>query len=399
MAKLTASIKTAIKKAFSDWCHARAGAERRGRVNIVAPQATADEVLELKRRAAFFFPEAAQDIRLSRRLTWSIVLSPAPILLFGVTLNELPGWAKLHSGIFNVDHLRNPMDGWSWCEAGTYVHGIESAHAAQARLLAHLHQIKAQGFERCYIFGTGPSLERARHRNWSDGARVVCNTIVRDAELWHHIDPHIVAAGDAIYHFGFTEFALAFRKDLHARLTESPDVLFVYPDYFDFIVRREFGQFKDRLVPIPNGTQTRVHDDLAANFALPPLGNVLNKLLLPLGCNLSRHVGLWGFDGRAPKDQLFWSNSQKQSYQELMPTLQRAHPAFFDHFVPRENPEKYVQSVHGDVLEYLLSQAESDGWTFTMLHHTWTPTLAKRMDAQAQAESNALMQAATQVAG
>ncbi|WP_458868572.1 hypothetical protein, partial [Enterococcus faecium] len=83
-----------------------------------------------------------------------------------------------------------------------------------------------------------------------------------------------------------------------------------------------------------------------------PLGNVLNKLLLPLGCNLSKHVGLWGFDGRAPKDQLFWSNSQKQSYTELMPTLQAAHPAFFDHFVPRENPEKYVQSVHGDVLEY-----------------------------------------------
>lgn len=398
MSKLTSSIKTGIKKAFADWRHAQAGDERRTRVNIIAPQATSDEVSELKRRAAFFFPAAQQDIRVSGQITWPIVLSPAPILLFGITLDELPGWAKLHGGIFNVDHLRNPMDGWSWCEAGTYVDGIENKQVAQARLLACLNRIKAQGFERCYIFGTGPSLERARHRDWNDGARVVCNTIVRDAELWHHIDPHIVAAGDAIYHFGFTEFALAFRKDLHARLSESPDVLFVYPDYFDFIVRREFGEFKHRLVPIPNGTQDRVHDDLAINFTLPPLGNVLNKLLLPLGCNLSRHVGLWGFDGRAPKDQLFWSNSQKQSYQELMPTLQAAHPAFFDHFVPRENPEKYVQSVHGDVLEYLLSQAENDGWTFTMLHHTWTQTLAKRMDAQARAESSALMQTARQVA-
>lgn len=398
MSKLTSSIKTVIKKAFADWRHAQTGDERRTRVNIIAPQATNDEVSELKRRAAFFFPAAQHDIRVSGQITWPIVLSPAPILLFGITLDELPGWAKLHGGIFNVDHLRNPMDGWSWCEAGTYVNGIENKQDAQARLLACLNRIKAQGLERCYIFGTGPSLERARHRSWNDGARVVCNTIVRDAELWHHIDPHIVAAGDAIYHFGFTEFALAFRRDLHARLSESPDVLFVYPDYFDFIVRREFGEFKHRLVPIPNGTQDRVHDDLAINFTLPPLGNVLNKLLLPLGCNLSRHVGLWGFDGRAPKDQLFWSNSQKQSYQELMPTLQAAHPAFFDHFVPRENPEKYVQSVHGDVLEYLLSQAENDGWTFTMLHHTWTQTLAKRMDAQARAESSALMQTARQVA-
>ncbi len=393
MAKFTSSLKAAIKGTFSALVHAFAGSQRSSRVSIVAPNATPDELKEVTARAAYFFPQARADIRVTRRFGLGTLLSPAPVLLFGTTLDDLPGWARLHGGIFNVDHVRNPMDGWSWCEAGTYVHGIQEQDIAQARLIKHIQAIKAQGFERCTVFGTGPSLERARGRDWQDGARVVCNTIVRDAELWHHIQPHIVAAGDAIYHFGFTEFARAFRKDLHARLGESPDVLFVYPDYFDFIVRREFGAYANRLVPIPNGTQTRVHDDLAVNFSLPPLGNVLNKLLLPLGCNLSKHVGLWGFDGRAPKDQLFWSNSQKQSYTELMPTLQAAHPAFFDHFVPRENPEKYVQSVHGDVLEYLLSQAEQDGWTFTMLHHTWTPTLAKRMDAAARAESEAVMQA------
>ena len=391
MADSPSFIKASIKKAFLALSQAWAGHERSTRVNIVAPSASAEQVKELKRRAQFYFPDAADNINVRPRIEWSTVLSPAPILLFGISLDELPTWARLHSGIFNVDHLRNPMDGWSWCEAGTYALGIQDEAKAKARLLAHLQHVRSLGLERCYIFGTGPSLERARHRDWRDGSRVVCNTIVRDAELWHHIDPHIVTAGDAIYHFGFTEFALAFRKDLHARLSESPGVLFVYPDYFDFIVRREFSAFADRLVPIPNGTQTRIHDDLAVHYALPPLGNVLNKLLLPLGCNLNRKVGLWGFDGRAPKDQLFWSNSQKQSYTELLPTLQAAHPAFFDHFVPRENPEKYVQSVHGDVLEYLLAQAERDGWSFSMLHHTWTPTLAKRMDAQAQAESHALM--------
>jgi hypothetical protein len=397
MANSTSSIKAAVRQAFATVTNVVGGPQRTSRLTILAPKASDEELAELKRRAAFYLPSNAANIRVLRQLTLPAVLSPAPILLFGITLEELPGWAKLHSGIFNVDHLRNAMDGWSWCEAGTYVYGIQDQAIAQSRLLKHLGAIRKQGFERCYIFGTGPSLERARHRDWQDGARVVCNTIVRDRELWHHINPHIVVAGDAIYHFGFTEFARAFRKDLHARLSESPQVLFAYPDYFDFIVRREFNAFADRLVPIPNGTQTRVHDDFAANFSLPPLGNVLNKLLLPVGCNLSKHVGLWGFDGRAPKDQLFWSNSQKQSYTELLPTLQAAHPAFFDHFVPRENPEKYVQSVHGDVLEYLLSQAEEDGWSFSMLHHTWTPTLAKRMDARAIEEAKALMaQSSTQ---
>lgn len=396
MAKFTSSVKTAVKGAFSALLHAFAGSQRHTRVSIVAPNASPEELQEITSRAAYFFPQARADIRVTPRFGLSTLLSPAPVLLFGITLDELPGWARLHSGIFNVDHLRNPMDGWSWCEAGTYVNGIQDQAIAKTRLIQRIRAIQAMGFQRCYVFGTGPSLERARHRDWQDGARVVCNTIVRDAELWHHIDPHLVTAGDAIYHFGFTAFARAFRTDLHARMKESPEVLFVYPDYFDFIVRREFADMADRLIPIPNGTQARVHDDLDSNYTLPPLGNVLNKLLLPLGCNLNKHVGLWGFDGRAPTDQLFWSNSQKQSYVELMPTLQAAHPAFFDHFVPRENPEKYVQSVHGDVLEYLLSQAERDGWSFTMLHHTWTPTLAKRMDAQAQAESQALMARARQ---
>jgi hypothetical protein len=391
MANTSSSIKAAVKRAFGALTGALWGGQRHSRVQILAPQASDDELREIRRRAAFYFPAAAADIRVARQLSWSAVCSPAPLLLYGITLDDLPGWAKLHGGIFNVDQVRNPMDGWSWCEAGTYVYGIQDQDKAQGRLLQHLNKVKQLGFDRCYVFGTGPSLERARHRDWQDGARVVCNTIVRDAELWHHIAPHVVVAGDAIYHFGFTEFACAFRKDLHARLSESPDVLFAYPDYFDFLIRREFSAFADRLVPIPNGDKPRVHDDFAVNFSLPPLGNVLNKLLLPMGCNLSKHVGLWGFDGRAPKDQLFWSNSQKQSYTELLPTLQAAHPAFFDHFVPRENPEQYVQSVHGDVLEFLLSQAEAEGWTFSMLHHTWTPTLAKRMDAGAREESQALL--------
>jgi hypothetical protein len=247
-------------------------------------------------------------------------------------------------------------------------------------LSSALNRLNSAQYRRAYLFGTGPSLARAIDRDWSDGFRIVCNTIVRDPELWSHIDPHFVVAGDAIYHFGFTDFARAFRADLAKRLVDSPHVFFLYPASYDALVRREFAFCADRLIAVPWGTHTHVHADLTVDFALPALGNVLNCLLLPLGCTVSKEVGLWGFDGRAPKDTLFWSNSNKHSYSELMPSLQAAHPAFFDEHVPKQDPEKYVRSVHGDVLEFNLSQAEAAGWRVRMLHPTYTPTLAKRLD-------------------
>jgi hypothetical protein len=108
------------------------------------------------------------------------------------------------------------------------------------------------------------------------------------------------------------------------------------------------------------------------------MGNVLPLLLLPLACSFSQKVYLWGFDGRGPEDKLFWRNSAKHSYPEYIPELQRAHPAFFSYNLPKENLNKYVQQVHGDVLEAELTKAEEKGWKFFMMHKSWTPTLQKR---------------------
>jgi hypothetical protein len=61
-----------------------------------------------------------------------------------------------------------------------------------------------------------------------------------------------------------------------------------------------------------------------------------------------------------------------------MPTLLERHPAFFRHYVPVEKPSTYVQNVHGDALDAALQAAEAQGWSFTMMHKSWTPTLQKR---------------------
>lgn len=369
-------MKQVIKGATQGVFKLMPQAVRKTSVRVIDQQLSTADKADIEKKIAFFLP-SIQRIEYVKELSPTLLGSPAAILH---TLGDaVPGWLRAHPGRFDINRHACPLEGWNWIDAAAYVESHEADVQPAQQRFARLHaELTKDGSTRpCYVFGTGPSLAKAIERDWSDGIRVVCNTIVRDQELWEHIDPDVIVAGDGIYHFGFTDFAKAFRADLRTRL-ESSRTVFLYPAQFDVIVQREMGHLRDQLVPIPVGTHTTIHNDLRQQFALPALGNILNLLLLPLGCNLSRTVDLWGFDGRAPDDKLFWSNSSKHSYGELLPALQEAHPGFFDHNVPKNDPEKYIRSVHGDVLERCLAEAEAQGWTFKMLHHSWTPTLAKR---------------------
>lgn len=374
-------MKALARKLFSIIQALLGNSDRTRGLTLVAPQLSASELAEIRVRASFFFPGAqGEHIRVVSALSPHVLLDASPILTFGLAAKPAGKMASLHQGIFDIDWRTNPGDGWNWIEAATWAARHKPDIAGSKQAFAKLkNRLAATGLGKCYLFGTGPSLGRAIERDWSDGVRVVCNTIVRDAALWQHIAPHLLVAGDGIYHFGFTDFAKAFRRDLRVRLAASPNVPFMYPAQFDIIIRRELAGLESQLIPISMGPATSLHTSIGSGFELPNLGNVLNLLLLPVGCALSKHVGLWGFDGRAPADVLFWSNSPKQSYTELLGTLQLAHPAFFDSHVPKHDPEKYLRSVHGDVLEHALQAAEQAGWHFEMLHPTWTATLARRL--------------------
>jgi hypothetical protein len=292
-----------------------------------------------------------------------------------------PLWVRKLRWFADLDYDANPTDGMALMDFGTALSGgtrerIGTSHRIFVR---RVNQLKMAGNRPVYLFGTGPSLQLAANRSFSDGIVVVCNTVVRDAELWHHLNPDILTAGDAIYHFGHTPHARAFRADALRRLIESEGrTLFVYPLQFDVIVRPEFGEVESLLVPIPWGGHTDVTVDLTERFCLPGVGNVLNVLLLPLGCTMSPDVRLWGFDGRAPNDSGFWANSDRHSYPELMQSIRDAHPAFFASMTPAGNEIQYVNEVHGDWLDDRLTEAEERGFSFQMLHRSWTPTLQKR---------------------
>jgi hypothetical protein len=355
---------------------------RRPHVLLVTGNVSPTKALEVEVRLRFLFAHLENTLELRRARRASPLAYMRNTGLAAADAAAVPAFVSRHvRWVADLDYESNPLDGWALMDLGVALsRGTRRKSVAQARqkFVDHVQKLKVGGPRPVYLFGTGPSLQLAGQRSFSDGTVIVCNTIVRDPELWHHLRPTFLTAGDAIYHFGHTAHARAFRADALRRLQESDGrTLFVYPAQFDVIIRSEFREVQSSLVPIPYGEHTDISVDLTKRFSLPSLGNALN-LLLPLGCTLSSDVRLWGFDGRAPSDTGFWANSNRHAYPELMQSIRDSHPAFFADLIPEGNEVQYVKDVHGDLLDERLTDAERRGFQFRMLHPSWTPTLQKR---------------------
>ena len=337
-------------------------------------------VNEIRRRFSFYMPDwdlrecdASGGGRLAT--AW---MRRVPVLYSGRQAMDSAPVALRDNPRYWLNPFEDMNEAWQW-QGLVHDFSGEAVDLDQARkrLIEFIDRNRLREYKRCYVLGTGPSLEKAIARDWSDGARVVCNTIVRDKELWHHVKPHILFAGDAAYHYSFAGHACAFRDDLKKRLHET-ETLFLYPSEFDAFVRREFSCCEDALVPVPKGMKKQLDIDLTRDFEFGNFHNVLPRLLT-IACTLCEEVGLWGFDGRAPGAEGFWKNSPRHTYPEFMEELREAYPAFFEELVPERDGTKYIRMAFGDELDECLSQAEARGKRFVMMHETWTGTLKKRI--------------------
>lgn len=276
-----------------------------------------------------------------------------------------------------VDRFSDKWDGWSYIRVRTRLLEHQPNNLEYAnRFIAYLDSLPR--FDKCYVFGTGPSLALADDLDFSDGYRIVCNTIVKDHTLLDRLRPHFIVAGDAIYHFGYTTFAYAFRSDL-VHLLQSQDILFVYPDIFDEIARRELYQVRSKLVAIPicASASLRFNLDLRGAFCLPSVGNVFNLLLLPLASTVSKRIYMLGFDGRAPNDNFFWKYSDRHFYTQHFNALQHAHPAFYS----LTDYEDYQRGTMDNEAEHLFSEGERKDIHYIPMTPSFSEALARRWRA------------------
>ena len=248
---------------------------------------------------------------------------------------------------YDVNPFTYAGSAWSWHKAL----GVLDLHTGKEDLRNPLF-VEAMNsfrrrFDKAYVFGTGPSLAQARDYDFSDGFRVVCNTMVKHPELKSDFDPHVIVAGDALYHFSDTAHARQFQEDLD-KFLERSSAFFVYPSLFHSFVRRRFASHQSKLVAIPVGRRGSSPTALLRSWELPRRGNVLNLLLLPVAVSVCDEVVLVGFDGRKAGDRGFWANAVEYSYPELVRGLMDSHPAFFRKHVPSEEPGRYARRILGN---------------------------------------------------
>lgn len=279
--------------------------------------------------------------------------------------------------LLNLDRERNRADAWTWCEflyrqspAAERAGAIASSRARIADFLA-----RQPSHRRAYVFGTGPSLEQAWQYDFSDGYRIVCNTIVNNAKLLDKIRPHLIVAGDAAYHFDVNLHAAAFRRDLERALA-SRDMLFITRDLYGPLMRVHHPNTRAKTALAETGVPG-IHFNIAERMVYHqwPHGNILNALLLPLGSALADEVFLLGFDGRAPGETAFWQNATSSTYDALKPAIKAAHPGFFG-----IDFGAYAQA-HSDNAEQLMRAGEAMGKRYVCLNDSYIPAFRKRRGA------------------
>lgn len=265
---------------------------------------------------------------------------------------------------------------------------------------------KVKAFERGYVFGTGPSLDNATEFDFSDGFRVICNSIVKNEKMMDHIKPHLLVFGDPQHHTSPCKYAAAFRKAVIEAvnkfdcyiLTEDyhlPLLLAHYPELRDRIIgirapgvwEMSFQEIMRMLITRPHklpwfdkipGHDEKYNFPTQDKFYVRLTGSVLPSYMVPVASSACKEICIIGADGRDPKgrkpdETYIWSYSSTCQFYDLMETAFDTHPSYF-----RDRPFTEDFKIYCENFDGLINYGESIGKEYCTLTPSFIPALAKR---------------------
>ena len=266
---------------------------------------------------------------------------------------------------------------------------------------------KVKKYNCAYVFGTGPSLDRANEFDYSDGFNLICNSIVKNNVLLDQIKPHLLVFGDPQFHISLCNYADAFRKNVLDAvdkygcyiLTEHyhmPFLLAHYPELSDRLIGIEApGVWEMSIREIAEMVLKRPHkipwfDKIPGHnekYNLPSLdkfyvrltGSVLPSFMIPVAsyaCDTVYIIGADGRDpnGRKPDSTYVWSYSPAAQFEDLMQTAFDTHPSYF-----RDRPFIDDYDMYCQNFEDLLLYGESISKKYYSLVPSHIPAVAKRL--------------------
>jgi hypothetical protein len=135
------------------------------------------------------------------------------------------GWLS-----YVVDKDTEMSHGCNWLWSSITLASREERAKLKADSYAALMRFAAQvRSPRAYVLGTGPNLEQAAERDFSDGDCIIANSIIKNRDLMQRLDPIGVCACDPIFHAGVSLYAAEFRQTLIEAMDEYPRMFFFAP--------------------------------------------------------------------------------------------------------------------------------------------------------------------------
>jgi len=266
--------------------------------------------------------------------------------------------------------------------------------------------LKIKEFERGYVFGTGPSLDRAMEFDFSDGFRVVCNSIVKNEQMMDHIKPHLLVFGDPQHHTSPCKYAAAFRKAA-VEAVSNFDCYILTEDYHLSLLLAHYPALKDRIIGIeaPGVWELSLSEIISMLFTRPHklpwfdkipghdemynfptldkfyvrlTGSVLPSYMIPTVSSVCNEIFIIGADGRnphgrKPDETYIWSYSSACQFNDLIETAFKTHPSYF-----RDRPFTEDFNIYCDNFDKLIQYGESLGKKYYTLTPSFIPALAKR---------------------
>ena len=248
----------------------------------------------------------------------------------------------------------------------------EKARMEASGRLRSVAQALKGNFQVAYIFGTGPSLNSSLDMDFSDGVRIICNSIVKNQDLLAHIRPHFIVAADCVYHFGCSKYADTYRKDL-VKAVQSTGAYFVFPEEFRALIYLKLPEIRSRCIPVPIIPAKEFNLSLIERFWVASVDNVLNMLMIPLASSVAGEVRIIGCDGRKADDNDYWKHDSESQYGSLMQSAKACHPELFANV-----SYKGYFDHHCDLVEKAFATGESQGIRYLSLTPSVTPALHKR---------------------
>lgn len=234
-----------------------------------------------------------------------------------------------------------------------------------------------------YIFGTGPSIEKAFDFDYEDGFAIVCNGIANNEAALDHIKPKAIALIDNKF-FNNDEYNIIFMEKaiemfnkykfyFITRLHNIPVILNRYPDIGDYVIGLE--EKKDA---------TEINFPTMSNFYTKTIvsNNVLTNIMLPVASSVAEEVYIIGCDGSNNTKSKEWNNNHYRrldyyNYKDQERICLNMQKSFYEN--GREAMKYNYFDKHEEYLGDIINYGEKKGKKYRSLTVSNIPALKKRL--------------------